>query len=140
MFRVIILILCVLFGAQNAAAQAFSCTVEKYCGNMRNCAEAVFHLRQCGYFARDGDKDGIPCERLCGKTTATMNRRLKAQGYRPGAVRLFADPAGQKFSCDRRKTCRQMVSCDEAKFHLNTCGNRRLDGNSDGIPCNSLCR
>ncbi|MGD8854020.1 MAG: excalibur calcium-binding domain-containing protein [Gammaproteobacteria bacterium] len=32
-----------------------------------------------------------------------------------------------------------MISCDEAKFHLHSCGLARLDGDSDGIPCESLC-
>ncbi|MCM2317822.1 MAG: excalibur calcium-binding domain-containing protein [Pseudomonas sp.] len=33
-----------------------------------------------------------------------------------------------------------MSSCEEARFHLQQCGNSRLDGNSDGVPCESLCR
>ncbi|MGD9806722.1 MAG: excalibur calcium-binding domain-containing protein [Hyphomicrobiaceae bacterium] len=28
----------------------------------------------------------------------------------------------------------------EAKFYLQTCGLKRLDGDGDGIPCNALCR
>ncbi len=44
------------------------------------------------------------------------------------------------FSCSPRKTCGEMSSCDEAKFHLNQCGNGRLDSDKDGIPCESLCR
>ena len=33
-----------------------------------------------------------------------------------------------------------MLTCDEAYYHLQQCGNSQLDGNGDGIPCNSLCR
>ncbi|MCB1919582.1 MAG: excalibur calcium-binding domain-containing protein [Candidatus Competibacteraceae bacterium] len=33
-----------------------------------------------------------------------------------------------------------MSSCDEAKFYLTQCGVSSLDGNKDGIPCESLCR
>ena len=44
------------------------------------------------------------------------------------------------FSCGVRKTCGQMSSCEEAYFHLLQCGNGRLDGNNDGVPCESICR
>jgi len=61
-----------------SAAQEFSCTPRKTCKQMRSCSEAVYRLRQCGDRERDGDNDGIPCESLCGKTHAEMNRRLEA--------------------------------------------------------------
>ncbi|WP_445620643.1 endonuclease [Kushneria sp. Sum13] len=44
------------------------------------------------------------------------------------------------FSCETRKTCSMMRSCDEAVYHLQQCGNTRLDGDKDGVPCESLCR
>ena len=48
-------------------AQSFSCT-GKTCGQMSSCAEACHALLVCGDGARDRDKDGIPCESLCGNT------------------------------------------------------------------------
>jgi len=42
--------------------------------------------------------------------------------------------------CGTKTTCRQMNSCEEAKFYLNTCGVKSLDGNGDGIPCSKLCK
>jgi endonuclease YncB( thermonuclease family) len=42
--------------------------------------------------------------------------------------------------CGSKRYCREMTSCEEAKFYLNQCGRSSLDGNQDGIPCNSLCR
>ncbi|WP_201486112.1 excalibur calcium-binding domain-containing protein [Pseudomonas sp. OF001] len=33
-----------------------------------------------------------------------------------------------------------MASCAEARAHLEQCGNTRLDGNGDGVPCESLYR
>jgi endonuclease YncB( thermonuclease family) len=42
--------------------------------------------------------------------------------------------------CGSKRYCREMVSCEEAKFYLNQCGRSSLDGNQDGVPCNSLCR
>lgn len=47
---------------------------------------------------------------------------------------------GSDFSCETRKTCGMMRSCDEAMFHLRQCGNSRLDGDNDGVPCESVCR
>ena len=43
------------------------------------------------------------------------------------------------FSCDERKTCGQMTSCEEATYHLHTCGNTGLDRDGDGVPCASVC-
>lgn len=44
------------------------------------------------------------------------------------------------FSCSGKRYCREMTSCEEAKFYLNTCGIGSLDGNHDGVPCETLCR
>jgi deoxyribonuclease-1 len=32
-----------------------------------------------------------------------------------------------------------MSSCAEARYHLEQCGNGRLDRDNDGIPCESIC-
>ncbi|WP_221885498.1 endonuclease [Vreelandella populi] len=52
---------------------------------------------------------------------------------------IFSEPMTE-FSCDERKNCGQMSSCEEAMFHLLQCGNGRLDGNNNGVPCQSICR
>jgi hypothetical protein len=44
------------------------------------------------------------------------------------------------FTCAGKRTCPQMTSCEEAKFYLTHCGVARLDGDKDGVPCESLCR
>lgn len=52
-----------------------------------------------------------------------------------------AAPAVSKAGeCGSKRTCKQMSSCDEAKFYLKTCGVKSLDGDGDGVPCASLCR
>jgi len=51
-----------------------------------------------------------------------------------------AATASGGFSCSGKRYCREMTSCDEAKFYLNTCGVGSLDGNKDGVPCEKLCR
>lgn len=47
--------------------QGFSCsTVARTCSQMSSCEEAEFALEQCGRSKLDRDKDGIPCENVCG--------------------------------------------------------------------------
>lgn len=45
------------------------------------------------------------------------------------------------FSCSPRKTCSRTVqSCDEAYWLLENCSwGHKLDGDSDGVPCENLC-
>lgn len=46
----------------------------------------------------------------------------------------------QNWSCDARKTCGKIRSCDEAMWYLENCSwGGRLDGDGDGAPCESLC-
>jgi len=51
-----------------------------------------------------------------------------------------APPSPSEFSCSPRKTCGEMISCDEAYFHLNRCKVMRLDHDQDGVPCESVCQ
>ena len=48
--------------------------------------------------------------------------------------------SGKAYRCGSRKTCRQIASCEEAYYLLHHCGLSRLNRNSDGIPCESLCQ
>lgn len=43
-------------------------------------------------------------------------------------------------TCGAKRYCREMSSCEEARFFLTRCGLARLDGDGDGVPCESLCR
>ena len=43
--------------------------------------------------------------------------------------------AQARFSCDGRKYCSQMTSCQEAKYFLKNCPGTKMDGDRDGIPC-----
>lgn len=42
--------------------------------------------------------------------------------------------------CGSKNYCREMSSCEEAIAYLHHCGLNTLDGDSDGVPCESLCR
>ena len=44
------------------------------------------------------------------------------------------------YSCSPRKTCSAIGSCDEAMWYLENCSwGGKLDRDSDGIPCESIC-
>jgi endonuclease YncB( thermonuclease family) len=47
-------------------SSAPQCGSRRTCGEMKSCEEARFHLAQCGLSGLDRDKDGVPCEALCG--------------------------------------------------------------------------
>lgn len=52
---------------QASVTQYGSCSDGKrVCGDMTDCADAVFHLEQCGMTRLDRDHDGTPCEKICG--------------------------------------------------------------------------
>lgn len=68
--------------------------------------------------------------------TAPARAALIAAAVSLGAVR---GTNAQDFSCDTHKTCKQMRSCSEAVFHLRQCGDKKRDGDGDGIPCEGLC-
>ena len=55
----------------------------------------------------------------------------------PRPMRLLSDnvAASASFSCDGRTSCSQMTSCAEATYFLNHCPGVKMDGDSDGIPC-----
>ena len=42
-------------------------------------------------------------------------------------------------ACGTKRLCREMSSCEEARFYLTQCGVTSLDGNGDGEPCEVLC-
>jgi cold shock CspA family protein len=44
---------------------------------------------------------------------------------------------GHALECDGRIRCGQMSSCAEAKFFLDNCPGTEMDGDGDGVPCES---
>lgn len=50
-----------------------------------------------------------------------------------------APPVSGRFSCGSKRFCREMASCEEARFYLSRCGLTTIDGNRDGEPCETLC-
>jgi endonuclease YncB( thermonuclease family) len=70
-----------------------------------------------------------PWEWRRGRRTATP-RQAAPDPVPEGATRV---------GCTAKKTCREMQSCEEARFHLTACGLSSLDGDGDGTPCEELC-
>jgi cold shock CspA family protein len=44
---------------------------------------------------------------------------------------------GQNYTCRGKIYCSEMTSCDEAKFYQRNCPGTKMDGDGDGIPCES---
>jgi cold shock CspA family protein len=43
----------------------------------------------------------------------------------------------QQYQCQGKIWCSQMTSCEEATFYQNNCPGTKMDGDSDGVPCES---
>jgi cold shock CspA family protein len=41
------------------------------------------------------------------------------------------------FRCEGKTRCSQMSSCEEAQFYLRNCPGTEMDGDRDGVPCES---
>ena len=41
------------------------------------------------------------------------------------------------YSCNGKVYCSEMTSCEEAKFYQNNCPSTKMDGDGDGVPCES---
>ena len=50
----------------NSGVGGFTCGSKTRCSEMSSCAEAQFYLTQCRVETLDGNRDGEPCEQLCG--------------------------------------------------------------------------
>jgi hypothetical protein len=53
----------------------------------------------------------------------------------PVPPRSRADSSPSAFRCDGRTHCSQMASCEEATFFLKNCPGVKMDGDNDGVPC-----
>lgn len=56
--------------------------------------------------------------------------------WRKGARSVTEAPvATEDSTCGSKRYCKEMTSCEEAKFYLKLCGRTSLDGDKDGVPC-----
>lgn len=47
-------------------AEEYTCGSKRRCSQMRACDEAHYYLTRCGVKSLDPNRDGVPCEKLCG--------------------------------------------------------------------------
>lgn len=64
-------------------------------------------------------------------------RRVGVKAEKPVKTVTKTD---EQYSCGSKRYCKEMSSCEEARYYLEHCGLTRLDGDGDGTPCESLCR
>lgn len=57
----------------------------------------------------------------------------------PAVLPIPTSENNSEFSCSMPKTCPMMRSCEEAKYHLNQCGDSARDRDGDGVPCENIC-
>ena len=58
---------------------------------------------------------------------------------RKRAATLIPPANSPDFICGTRRSCGEMTSCEQARFHLQQCGLQALDSDGDGVPCEALC-
>ncbi|MGB3237800.1 MAG: excalibur calcium-binding domain-containing protein [Geitlerinemataceae cyanobacterium] len=71
------------------------------------------------------------------------DREIPIAAKYPHAEAFFftAQSQQQEYQCEGKIYCSQMTSCEEAKFYLKNCPGVKIDGDGDGIPCESQwCR
>lgn len=67
--------------------------------------------------------------------------RLNDRSSRYSVAPLMSLPAvAQSWSCQPRRTCSQIGSCEEANWYLSNCSwGGKLDRDGDGVACETLC-
>ncbi|WP_352975825.1 excalibur calcium-binding domain-containing protein [Mesorhizobium sp. M1005] len=71
-------------------------------------------------------------------------RAAHAGNIRPAVSQPLGIISGQKlaqsYSCQPRRTCSKISSCDEAQWYLSNCSwGGKLDRDGDGVACETLC-
>lgn len=51
----------------------------------------------------------------------------------------YENDKNKKYTCDDRKHCSEMTSCEEAIYFINNCPETKMDGDYDGKPCERDC-
>lgn len=68
----------------------------------------------------------------------TFTAQLPAAAATAGAPAVPAQQPGSGQAC-AKKHCSEIKTCDEAERYLLLCGQKALDGDADGKPCEILC-
>lgn len=76
-----------------------------------------------------------------GRTNAAgcHNNRKTGEYHCHGGSGTGPRAAARAEGCGSKYYCREMSSCAEATHYFQDCGLGRLDGDNDGVPCESIC-
>ena len=121
------------------------------CGKTLNANHAQI-LAGMAWWYRDYAKDQSPEDR--GRYESAVEearKRKRGLWLEPDPIPPWVWRRGQRTpsvssgavadtECGSKRYCREMTSCEEAKFYLRQCGRSSLDGDHDGVPCESICR
>ena len=69
--------------------------------------------------------------------SSTMATAQSATGKQPDSRQQKSSSGG--YQCGEKSNCKEMSSCQEARFYLEQCGRSKLDRDGDGIPCENVC-
>jgi len=72
-----------------------------------------------------------------GEYMRRTNTNRFAGDLAPPSAATAENVANSAFRCDERTQCSQMTSCAEATFFLRNCPGVSMDGDGDGVPCES---
>jgi cold shock CspA family protein len=79
---------------------------------------------------------------LAGLSVYAMQDHLFSRNVKSlfGVKSMMGLENATKFQCQGKQYCSEMTSCEEAMFYLKNCPGVKIDGDGDGIPCESqLC-
>ena len=86
------------------------------------------------------DAAGTPCwmaTRYLAETYPIASSEPRS--YTPAPRAAVRPKRERRLQCSGKRTCGEMNSCAEANYYLEKCGVSRLDGDGDGVPCESIC-
>lgn len=105
------------------------------------CVLCMFWLLPGQVLAHAGGLDASGCHTNRKTSEYHCHRSSASPNNRPVPQRALVDQRSRSDlgTCGVKYYCKQMTSCEEAVHYLVDCGLTRLDGDGDGIPCESLC-
>jgi len=107
------------------------------------CASAAYHFRHRAAPVSQLANVTLPEVARATPVRSLEERAAAAQGtvYPERQPEPPASPAAHErpveLRCDGRERCPQMHSCEEATWFVRNCPNTKMDGDNDGVPCES---
>ena len=94
---------------------------------------ALLHL----HFQQRGDRETERAGREAKARHAAKAEDLQPEREDPQNLRWDGKTGDREsaLSCDGRRRCSQMTSCEEATWFIRHCAGMEMDGDGDGVPC-----